>query len=225
MVPIRPYEAPKLAEVGQHMAPARRSGAQDSETRAALLDAAERLMLEEGYAAVTSRRVAAGAGVNAGLVYYYFGTMDELFLALFRRRAEWMLERQAEALSSDQPLWSLWAVTHDEANTALNLEFMALGNHRPAVRTEVGRYSRKFRRLQLDSLTGVLEGYGVDPDVWPAVAVIVLLSSVSRFLLMEESYDLDLGHTETVAIVERLLSELEGPRRSRSHPAPAREAR
>ena len=194
------------------MAAARRNGTQGSETGTALLDAAERLMLEEGYASVTSRRVAEEAGVNAGLVYYYFGTMDELFLAVFRRRAEWMLERQAEALASDQPLWALWAVTHDEANTALNLEFLALGNHRKAIRVEVGNYSRKFRRLQLDALTSVLEGYGLDPEIWPPASVIVLMSSVSRFLLMEESYDLDIGHAETIAIVERFLRQLEGDR-------------
>src|SRR5689334_20633716 len=109
------------------MARARRSNGQDTETRDALLDAAERLMLDEGYAAVTSRRVSNEAGVNAGLVYYYFGTMDELFIAVFRRRAQWMYEQQAVALSTDQPLWSLWSLIHDQPNTALNLEFLALG--------------------------------------------------------------------------------------------------
>ena len=199
------------------MAAARRNGSTDSETRTGLLDAAEQMMLDEGYAAVTSRRVADRAGVNSGLVYYYFGTMDELFLAVFRRRAEWMLERQAEALASDQPLWALWTVTHDQANTALNLEFLALGNHRKAIMTEVANYSRRFRRQQLDALSGVLEGYGLDPQEWPPASVILLLSSVSRFLLMEDSYGLDLGHAETIEIVERLLCQLEGER------APARD--
>ena len=194
------------------MAAARRNGSTDSETRTGLLDAAEQMMLDEGYAAVTSRRVADRAGVNSGLVYYYFGTMDELFLAVFRRRAEWMLERQAEALASDQPLWALWTVTHDQANTALNLEFLALGNHRKAIMTEVANYSRRFRRQQLDALSGVLEGYGLDPQEWPPASVILLLSSVSRFLLMEDSYGLDLGHAETIEIVERLLRQLEGER-------------
>jgi len=194
------------------LAAARRNGSTDSETRTGLLDAAEQMMLDEGYAAVTSRRVADRAGVNSGLVYYYFGTMDELFLAVFRRRAEWMLERQAEALASDQPLWALWTVTHDQANTALNLEFLALGNHRKAIMTEVANYSRRFRRQQLDALSGVLEGYGLDPQEWPPASVILLLSSVSRFLLMEDSYGLDLGHAETIEIVERLLCQLEGER-------------
>ena len=65
-----------------------------------LLDAAERVMIAEGYAAVTSRRVAAEAGLKPQLVHYYFATMDDLFLAVFRRRAEVGLERQAAALAS-----------------------------------------------------------------------------------------------------------------------------
>ncbi len=87
-------------------------------------------MLSEGYAAVTSRRVAGQARVNAGLVYYYFGPMDNLFVEVFRRSAARMLGRQAEALVSDQPLWALWDLIRDQTNTALNLEFLALGNHR-----------------------------------------------------------------------------------------------
>jgi AcrR family transcriptional regulator len=192
------------------MSPSRRSPTGDSDTRTALLDAAERLMLDEGYASVTSRRVAGAAGLNAALVYYYFGTMDELFLSVFRRRAEWMLERQSEALTSEQPLWALWKVTHDQANTALNLEFLALGNHRKAIRAEIGNYSRRFRRQQLDALSSVIEGYGIDAKRWPPASVILLMAGISRFLLMEESYDLDLGHAETVEVVERLLCELEG---------------
>lgn len=70
-------------------------------------------MLEEGYAAVTSRRVAAKAGLKPQLVYYYFRTMDDLFLALFRRRAALGLERQALALASPQPLWALWDLSRD----------------------------------------------------------------------------------------------------------------
>ena len=51
------------------MATERRIGSESSETRKRLLDIAERLMLDEGYAAVTSRRVASLAGVNPALVH------------------------------------------------------------------------------------------------------------------------------------------------------------
>src|SRR5437764_10923358 len=59
----------------------------ESKTRTTLLDAAETILLEDGYASVTSRRVAERAGVNAALVYHYFDSMDGLFVELFRRGA------------------------------------------------------------------------------------------------------------------------------------------
>ena len=80
------------------MASPRRVGSDTSKTHAVLLDSAEQLMLDRGYAAVTYRNVAANAGVYAGLVSYYFRTLDELFLALLRRRSERNLERLVESL-------------------------------------------------------------------------------------------------------------------------------
>ena len=78
------------------MASARRIGAPDAKNRGVLLDAAEQLLLEEGYAAVTSRRVAERAGLKPQLVHYYFRTMEDLFLAVFRRRAEEGLGRPGD---------------------------------------------------------------------------------------------------------------------------------
>jgi len=77
-------------------------------------------MLEEGYAAVSSRRIAQKAGLKPQLVYYYFRTMDDLFLAAFRRRAEKGLERQAEAVASNQPLQALLAFSDDPTGTRVD---------------------------------------------------------------------------------------------------------
>src|SRR5262249_39618038 len=44
----------------------------------ALLDAAERLLVQVGYARITTRRLADEAGVNHGLVHYYFGSNENL---------------------------------------------------------------------------------------------------------------------------------------------------
>ena len=52
--------------------PARRMGPSDSETSNALLDATERVLRNDGYGAVSSRRVAEEAGLKQQLVYYYF---------------------------------------------------------------------------------------------------------------------------------------------------------
>src|SRR3546814_658709 len=108
-----------VGEDGRTMASERRIGSEDSETRSALLDAAQKLMLEEGYPGVTSRRVAATAGLKPQLVHYYFRTMDDLYLALFRRGASLNLERQARALASEQPLRALWEFSSEPAGAAL----------------------------------------------------------------------------------------------------------
>jgi AcrR family transcriptional regulator len=191
----------------------RRIGTETSKTRAALLDAAERLMLEEGYAAVTSRRVAARAGLKPQLVHYYFRAMDDLFLALFRRRAEQGLVRQAQALASPQPLWALWDLSRDPRGTALTMEFVALANHRKAIRAEIASSAERFRADQLQELEGVLSRYGIAEEVPPLVFA-VLLSSISRFLVIEqETLGMATGHVETVAFVEALIARLEGERR------------
>ncbi len=169
-------------------------------------------MLDEGYAAVSTRRIAAKAGTDKALVHYYFGTMDDLFIAIFRRSAERGAVRIGEALASRQPLWALWDAMQDPSSTELMIEFIALANHRKAVKTVMVENSRKFRRMQLDGLSDVLEGYGLDPKEWPPAAVIVLLSGISRYLKTDEAFGVGLGHDETVALVERHIRALEGPR-------------
>lgn len=194
------------------MVPTRSDDADQPEARDALLDATQKLMLSDGYAAVTSRRVAAEAGVNAGLVYYYFGPMDNLFIEVFRRSAARMLEQQAKALAADQPLWALWDLIRDQTNTGMNLEFLALGNHRKAVQAEMKDFSIRFRRQQFEAMTAILDRYDIDPDQWPAEAVILLLDGVARFMGEERSYGLSLGHTQATGVVERLITQLEGQR-------------
>ena len=196
------------------MAPTRPKVADEPDARTALLDAVERLMLAEGYAAVTSRRVAAEAGVNPGLVYYYFGPMDNLFVEVFRRSAARMLGRQAEALASEQPLWALWDLIRDQTNSALNLEFLALGNHRKAVMEEMKDFSVRFRRVQFDGLSSVLASYDVDTEAWPPEAVMLFMDGVARFMGEERAYDLNLGHDQAIGVVERLIGQFEGRRRA-----------
>ena len=195
---------------------ARRIGAETSKTRGLLLDAAERLMLEEGYAAVTSRRIAARAGLKPQLVHYYFRTMDDLFLALFRRRADQGLERQARALDSAQPLWSLWDLSRDPRGTALTMEFTALANHRKAIQAELSASAERYRAGLLDAFGSVLTRYEIDQAEYPPIVCAVLLTSISTFLVIEEAMlGMSTGHAETVAFVEDLIRRLEGDR----HPA------
>jgi AcrR family transcriptional regulator len=187
----------------------RRIGGPDAKNRAVLLDAAERLMLEEGYAAVTSRQVASRAGLKPQLVHYYFRTMDDLFLAMFRRRAEAGLERQAQALESDQPLRALWEFSTEADAVALTMEFAALGNHRKAIRAEIGRYAEKFRAAEIAAMTRLAEELKIDSEVWPPAALAVMLASASRMIVMEQSLGMSGGHAETLAFIREQIDRLE----------------
>jgi AcrR family transcriptional regulator len=173
-----------------------------------LIEAAQELMLEAGYAAVTSRRVAAKAGLKPQLVHYYFRTMDDLLLAVFRVGAERNLDRQARALASTTPLRSLWEFSNDPAGTAVTMEFMALANHRPAIRDEIASYAEHFRQLQAAALRDVLRGHGIDLEV-PPLGLLVLVTALSRVLVLEGSLGVTSGHAEATAMVGEFLDRYE----------------
>jgi AcrR family transcriptional regulator len=188
-------------------------GAPDAKNRTVLLDAAEQLMLDEGYAAVTSRRVAEKAGLKPQLVHYYFRTMDDLFLEMFRRRAEQMLKYHALALKSPQPLWALWELGTDPAGTALTMEFIALANHRKALRAEIAKYAELFRSEQIKALTSAMERYDIDFDEFSPTVLMVLMTGATQVLVQEQAaLGMTAGHAETVRFAEKWLRFLEGDR-------------
>jgi TetR/AcrR family transcriptional regulator len=194
------------------MAAPRRLGAPDAKNRTVLLDAAEQLMRDEGYAAVTSRRVAEQAGLKPQLVHYYFRTMDDLFLEVFRRGAEQMLQFHQRALKARQPLWALWELNTDAAGTAMTMEFIALANHRKALRAEIARYAELFRVEQIKALTAAIERYDIPFDDYPPTVLMVLMTGATQVLVQEQTLGMFAGHAETVQFAEKWLALLEGER-------------
>jgi TetR/AcrR family transcriptional regulator len=192
------------------MASARRIGAPDAKNRGVLLDAAEQLLLEEGYAAVTSRRVADRARLKPQLVHYYFRTMEDLFLAVFHRRAEEGLSVLATALESPQPLWALWRFSTKPEATRLTMEFMGLANHRKALRAEIVYYAERFRDEQNKAIAAALQRYGIDATAVQPVVWTVFATSVSQGMIMEQALGITTGHAETFDYCEQWLRRLEG---------------
>ena len=186
----------------------RKAGAKDSAVRALLLDATEKLMLEEGYAAVTSRRLAARAGLTQPLLYYYFRTMDELFLAVFQRMAQQSLERLERALASEQPLRALWNLMNERSRTALTIEFMALANHRKVVRADIARLAEKIRSMEVSALSRLFEDRGIEPKISPLVAM-VLMTTLSHGLVLEKTLGILSGHADTRVFVDACLRRVE----------------
>jgi AcrR family transcriptional regulator len=189
----------------------RRIGTADSKTRAQLLDAAELLLLDEGYAAVTSRRVAAKAGLKPQLVHYYFRTMDDLFLEVFRRRADENLARAERAIAADGSLRVLWQLNDDPRGARFNIEFVALANHRKAIRTEIARYAERFRATQLEAVSAALRKIGIGDEELPPVVALLIMTGVTQVLALEDALGVTAGHETTRSFMAGAIARVDPP--------------
>jgi AcrR family transcriptional regulator len=187
---------------------ARRIGAESSVTRALILTSAEALMRDQGYAAVSTRQVAARAGLKPSLVHYYFPTTDDLLLALFHKGAEQSDRMIEAALAAPDPLRALWAFLADSSRTALALEFMALANHRKAIRAEIADHSERMRRRQVAAFEKLIGDRVAGPEACGPAGLSLVLAGIGRALVMEGGLGVTAGHAEAAQFVEQWLDQL-----------------
>lgn len=205
------------------MTEGRRGSGDKAGTRKAILDATEKLMREEGYAAVSSRRVAEIAGLRSQLVHYHFGTMDNLFLALFRRAEEDYLARQVRSLTSTTPLRSLWEQSLKQSDTRLTIEFIALALHHEAIREELAQANDRTRRLHAMVIADALERGGPgptpaapnSPGAPPPEVLAFLIAAVSRTLVTERALGAEAAHPAVLDYVEACLAAAGSPPKRR----------
>jgi AcrR family transcriptional regulator len=184
-----------------------------ADTRTQILDAVERILAESGYAAVTSRGVAELVGIRASLVHYYFPTLDDLFVATFRRGAEVGLERLAGALASPEPLRAMWNQALNPRAVGWHAELLAAANHRDSVRNELADLGRRARRMQIEALNQLLPQYGIDPESLPAAFVAAVVQGVALLIGREEHLGMATEHETARRAMEDLIDALEEQRR------------
>jgi AcrR family transcriptional regulator len=97
-------DRPRATESGR----AERRDRQATATRQAIVSAARSALLADGYATLSTRRVADIAGVPLSQIHYHFGSKRQLILAVLAAENERLLERQREMFSSEEPLWVRW---------------------------------------------------------------------------------------------------------------------
>lgn len=179
------------------------------EKRRRILDAVERIMLRDGYAAVTSRRVEADSGLK---LHYHFGTLDDLFVAVVRRRGESNVALLADAFASPEPLRAWWRLLSEPRGNALLVELTAAANHRPALQAEVASFAREVRRMQIDALDAILDDYGIDRQQFPAALVAPALQGLAFSMAHDKVARFETGHEEAAAAMKRLVDRLEAQR-------------
>ena len=172
------------------MAIDRRMGVEGSATWSLLLDAAERLILEEGYAAVTSRQLGKEAGLSPQIAYFYFRTMDDLFEALFTRLAEGLLTTLDAAAKTDEPILAMWNASCDPSQSVLMVELTSLSNHRKGLQQKIAEFGREYNRRQVAIIKNVIDKEGLETINVPAEAIASILENLARALAYGKAYNI-----------------------------------
>ena len=185
----------------------------------AFLDAAERLLIEVGYAGITTRRLASEAGLNPGLVHYYFGSLDEVLVQALQRFTARLIERQRAMYETDIPFIEKWrrAMEYLEDDLAAGypkilLELQALGWNRPDIREGIARVNAQWREVLTEAFEQAADEYGLEPAEFPLDALVSLVMTFNQGIELERLSGISTGHDELLAWIDRWLESLEKTR-------------
>jgi AcrR family transcriptional regulator len=175
----------------------------------ALLDAAERLLVEVGYAGITTRKLADEAGVNHGLVHYYFASNENLLVRALERFTERMIARQRELYAAEMPFVEKWRtamrylVDEDLSYEKVWLELLALGWNNPDLRERLARVNGEWRAVLTEAFAEPHRELGID---MPLEALVSLVMTFNIGIIVERLGGIETGHQELLDWIDTWLS-------------------
>jgi AcrR family transcriptional regulator len=177
----------------------------------ALLDAAERLLVEVGYAGITTRRLAAEAGVNHGLVHYYYGSLENLLVQVLERFTARMIERQRAMYAAEMPFIEKWRtamryLVSDSDYQKVWWELQALAWNRADLRYQVARVDDEWRAVLTEAFAEPHERYGLEI---PLEALVSLVITFNAGIILERLVDITTGHQELLDWIDGWLERQE----------------
>jgi len=183
---------------------AARSAAED-----ALLDAAERLLIELGHSGITTRRLAEEAGVNHGLVHYYFGSNENLLARALERFTERMIERQRALYAADEPFVEKWRtamrylVSEDQSYQKVWLELQALAWNNPELQGRLADVNAEWRSVLTEAFEEPHRELGIP---LPLDALVSLVMTFNLGVIVERLGGVETGHRELLDWMDAWLS-------------------
>jgi AcrR family transcriptional regulator len=181
----------------------------------ALLDAAEHLLVEIGYAAITTRKLAERAGVNHGLVHYYFGSMENVLLSAVERFTDSLIERQRAMYDEPVPFVEKWRQAmrflDEDAESGYRkvwLEMQALGWNNADVRDRLQHVNKQWVGVVTSAFESGLRELGVDQEQYPTKAVVALVVTFNQGIMLERLSGVDNGHRELLLMLDRVIERL-----------------
>ncbi|HEU4910357.1 MAG TPA: TetR/AcrR family transcriptional regulator [Actinomycetes bacterium] len=174
----------------------------------ALLDAAERLLVEVGHAGITTRRLADEAGVNHGLIHYYFGSNEALLMRALERFTGRLLVRQRELYAADLPFLEKWRaamrylVAEDRTYEKVWLELQALGWNHPDLRERLAAVNAEWRAVLTEAFAAPHRELGIG---MPLDALVSLVMTFNLGIMVERLGGVETGHAELLGWIDRWL--------------------
>lgn len=172
----------------------------------ALIEAARVIIREEGTAAVTTGRLAKELDLSRHIIHYYFGTIEELFIAIMRHEGDAATLWYEQILASDTPLRLLWA--HPGALDPRTLEYLAMALRSKAVEAEVRRSTEALRAIFTRAIELHLARHNLTSNVPPA-AIAIMILAIARTLDSSERLGVSEGNDETRMLVEGWIDTFE----------------
>jgi AcrR family transcriptional regulator len=175
----------------------------------ALLDAAERLLANAGYASITTRRLATEAGVNHGLVHYYFGSNENLLVHVLERFTGRLIARQRELYAADLPFAGKWRmamhylVSEDVSYQKIWLELQALAWNNPDIRARLARVNAEWRAVLAEAFDQPRRELGIP---LPLEALVSLVMTFNLGIMMERLGGIETGHRELLDWIDQWIS-------------------
>ena len=176
----------------------------------ALLDAAERLLVESGHAGITTRRLANEAGVNHGLVHYYFGSMENVLVRALERFTQRLVERQRALYAADLPFLEKWRtamrylMSDDVAYGKVWLELQALAWNHARLRERLATVDAEWRAVLTEAFAPARNDHRID---MPLEALVSLVMTSNLGIMLERQSGIDAGHRELLEWIEGWLDE------------------
>jgi AcrR family transcriptional regulator len=175
----------------------------------ALLDAAERLLADAGYAAITTRRLAEEAGVNHGLVHYYFGSIENVLVQALERFTERLIARQRELYAADVPFVEKWRramqflVSDDLTYQKIWLELQAVAWNNEGIRARLARVHAEWRAVLLDAFEEPRRELRID---MPTDALVSLVMTFNIGVMVEQAGGVASSHRALLDWIDGWLS-------------------
>src|SRR5262249_42129407 len=175
----------------------------------ARLDAAERLRVDVGYARITTRRLAEAAGVNHGLVHYYFGSNENLLVRALERFTERLIARQRELYAAEVPFIEKWRtamrylVSDDVTYEKIWLELQALAWNQPDLRERLARVNAEWRGVLTEAFEQPMREYRIEV---PVEAFVALAMASNTGVTVGRLGGVDTGHQALLDWIDGWLS-------------------